>query len=66
MDIGKSIKVACAMSCKTQLWLATEMGVSEQTVTNWVKDKFSPNLKALEKMAEIFNMKLSDFISIGE
>ena len=66
MNIGKSIKVACAMSCNTQLWLASEMGVSEQTVTNWVKDRFSPNLKALEQMADLFNMELSEFIKLGE
>jgi transcriptional regulator with XRE-family HTH domain len=36
-----------------QKWLAEKLGVSEVTVSNWVKQKTTPNETHLKKLAEL-------------
>ncbi len=38
-----------------QKWLAEKLGVSEVTLSNWVKDKAKPNEENLKKLSEILN-----------
>lgn len=66
MDLGKSIKVACAMKGETQTKLAKAMAISEQTVTSWVKGNSSPRLNQIGQVAYYFDMPVSVFISLGE
>lgn len=66
MNLGKSIKVACAMTGKTQIDLAERMNTTEQTVSNWVNRKASPSTLKLEVMAVYFDMSVSEFIKNGE
>ena len=66
MNIGKSIKVACAIRGFTQLRLANEIGVSEQAVSGWVRHKTIPSLAAVERMAETLELSVSKFIHLGE
>jgi transcriptional regulator with XRE-family HTH domain len=46
-----------------QNWLASRLGVSEVTVSNWVKEKSTPSKKHIEKLSEILNIPLKDLIN---
>ena len=43
-----------------QKWLASKLGVSEVTVSNWVKEKSNPSQKYLEKLSEILNVSMKE------
>ncbi len=45
-----------------QKWLAAKLGVSEVTLSNWVKGKSSPHKKHLEKLCDILNIPLQSLI----
>ncbi len=46
-----------------QKWLAQRIGVSEVTMSNWVKGKSSPTKKNLEKLSEILNVHINDLVN---
>lgn len=46
-----------------QKWLASKLGVSEVTVSNWVKEKSNPSLKHLEKLSDILEIPLKELIN---
>jgi transcriptional regulator with XRE-family HTH domain len=45
-----------------QKWLAQKLGVSEVTVSNWVKEKSHPSEKNLEKLCSILNISIKELI----
>jgi transcriptional regulator with XRE-family HTH domain len=45
-----------------QKWLAQKLGVSEVTVSNWVKEKSFPNKKRLEKLSEILDVPMNELM----
>ncbi|WP_081979207.1 helix-turn-helix transcriptional regulator [Lacinutrix jangbogonensis] len=46
-----------------QKWLANKIGVSEVSVSNWVKGKSEPTLKNCQKISEILNIPLTELTS---
>jgi len=46
-----------------QKWLAQKLGVSEVTVSNWVKEKSTPSPKNMEKICEILNISTRELIN---
>jgi transcriptional regulator with XRE-family HTH domain len=46
-----------------QKWLASKLGVSEVTVSNWVKEKSNPSQKHLEKLSEILNIPMKELVN---
>jgi len=45
-----------------QKWLAQKLGVSEVTMSNWVKEKSFPNKKHLEKLSEILDVPINELM----
>ena len=45
-----------------QKWLAQKLGVSEVTVSNWVKEKSFPSKKRLEKLSEILEVPINELM----
>lgn len=45
-----------------QKWLANKIGVSEVTVSNWVKEKSIPSDKNYQKISEALNIPLKDLM----
>jgi transcriptional regulator with XRE-family HTH domain len=43
-----------------QKWLSLKMGVSEVTISNWVKEKSQPSKKHLEQLSSILDVPLKD------
>ena len=43
-----------------QKWLAQKLGVSEVTVSSWVKEKSTPSKKNIEKICEIMEVSPKD------
>ncbi|WP_417214259.1 helix-turn-helix domain-containing protein [Bizionia sp.] len=46
-----------------QKWLANKIGVSEVTVSNWVKEKSIPSDKNYQKISEALNISLKDLMN---
>ncbi|WP_084404265.1 helix-turn-helix domain-containing protein [Flavobacterium tegetincola] len=46
-----------------QKWLASKVGVSEVTVSNWVKEKTVPSQKHLDKLCEVLNISPKEIIN---
>ncbi len=46
-----------------QNWLANRMGVSEVTLSNWVKEKSIPSKKHLYKLGELLNVSVVELIN---
>ena len=43
-----------------QKWLASKLGVSEVTISNWVKEKSVPSKIHLEKLSELLNVPIQE------
>ena len=66
MDSGKSIRVALAKSNFKNKWLAGEMGVKPQYITNLCNGDATLGIKGIVKVSGIFGVKVSEFIAWGE
>ena len=45
-----------------QKWLANKIGVSEVTMSNWVKEKSQPTEKNCLKISEVLNVPLKEIM----
>jgi repressor LexA len=45
-----------------QKWLSSKIGVSEVSISNWVKGKSLPSLKNYQKISKILNVPLKELI----
>lgn len=48
----EALRIWLSESSKTQAELAKALGVSQPTVSDWLKGKFSPNAKKLRAISE--------------
>ena len=46
-----------------QNWLAQRIGVSQVTLSNWVKGKSFPSKRNLEKLSELLNVHINDLVN---
>ncbi len=46
-----------------QKWLASKLGVSEVSVSNWAKGKSVPSQKHLEKLSAILGVPVKDLMN---
>ncbi len=65
MNIGKSITVALEGKKENTSWLARQMGVS-RTRAGVLKNSRGCQTNTIKRLAEIFGMKESEFIALGE
>jgi hypothetical protein len=65
MNIGKATRIALIRKDKKAKWLADEMNVSVAMVRKILYCTHA-NTKQAEKLANVFDMKTSDFIALGE
>ena len=66
MNIGRSIGVGIALRNIKSKDIASNLGVTQVTVSNWRQSKRDPSIENIEKMAELFGVKVSTFIAWGE
>jgi len=66
MNIGKSIRVACAKKEINHKELARLVGISETTISTLVNNKSKCKQKTLEEFASFFEIPVSEFIALGE
>lgn len=45
--------------------VAEEIGISRATVTNWKKNNYTPRADVLQKIADYFNMSVSEILTEG-
>ena len=66
MNIGNSILRAMERTGLNKTLLAERMEVTKQAVSNWTHGNNTPNIKHLGQLAAAFEMRVSEFISLGE
>lgn len=47
---------------RTQKWLAHELGKTENTVSNWVKNYNQPSVEELYRIAELLDCEVADLL----
>lgn len=65
MHTGRSLKVALAQRDQTIGWMADQMGVSRQRISK-IANSDTATPRTIRRMSEIFNLKCSEFIALGE
>ncbi len=65
MDISKSVQIALIKAGKNKGWLAGQLEVSHQRVSQ-ICGSTTCNSNLIQRMAGVFNMKPSEFIALGE
>jgi transcriptional regulator with XRE-family HTH domain len=65
VNIGLSITKALQIRGRSQKWLALTIGTTPNLVSRWSLKK-TASLETIQKIAGAFDMKVSDFISLGE
>lgn len=65
MNVGKSLKVALAMKEITQAELAKRMGLTHTWVSA-LANKPKASTATIEALATQFEMKVSEFVALGE
>lgn len=65
MNVGKSIKVALAQKCMSQAELAKRMGLTHTWVSA-LANKPKASTATLEALSAQFDMKVSEFLALGE
>lgn len=65
MHVGRSVKVALAKQNRSQQWLADKLGIS-RTRTSTIANSEDAGSPLLRRLADAFNMSVSEFIALGE
>jgi DNA-binding Xre family transcriptional regulator len=65
MNISKSVGYALVNSGLTKKQLAEKLGTSQNTVSKLCKEKTCSG-KMLDQLCAAFEMKVSDFVALGE
>ncbi len=47
---------------RTQKWLANELGKTENTVSNWVKNYNQPSVEELYRIADLLNCTVAELL----
>lgn len=66
MDISKSIRKALAENGAKQKDLGDYIKVDRKSVSRYATGLSTPTTKSLSLIAEFFDMKVSEFIALGE
>lgn len=66
MNLAKSMKVAMAMRGLNQGQLAALTGIHSTNLSKMMNGKYGIHDENLSKIAEAVNMKVSDFVKLGE
>ncbi len=65
VNTGKALRIAMAANNLKNIDLATKMKVSPVQVSYW-RSRDSISMSTIIRLAEIFHMKASEFIALGE
>lgn len=65
MNIGRSTKIALAISGQNNKWLADQIGVTTSQASR-IKGQKGVSSPTLVILADVFKMKVSEFVALGE
>lgn len=57
------IKVVLVEKGKTGKWLAEEIGKTPCTVSKWCSNSIQPDLKTLDRIAQLLNVNITELIN---
>lgn len=65
MNVKKSVQLLLLKNDRNMVWLAEELGITRQASYQLINRRtFTP--ANLERLAELFDLKVSEFIALGE
>ena len=56
------LRIILAEKKITNHWLATEMGVTDMTVSRWCTNRIQPSISQLVQMSKLLDTKMEKFI----
>ena len=56
------LKIILAEKNVTNHWLATEMGVTDMTVSRWCTNRIQPSISQLVQMSKLLDIEMEKFI----
>lgn len=62
MEIGKKLKNARVKSSFTQEFVAGEIQVSRQTISNWENEKSYPDIVSVIKLSNLYSIRLDELL----
>lgn len=62
MEIGKKLKNARVKSSFTQEFVAGEIQVSRQTISNWENEKSYPDIVSVIKLSDLYSISLDELL----
>jgi len=65
MNVGKSLKVALAKAGLSQRELAAKLGCGPVWISR-LANRPSADIRTIEQLAAAFDMKVSEFLALGE
>lgn len=57
------LKIILAEKNVTNRWLATEMGVTDMTVSRWCTNRIQPSISQLVQMSKLLDTEMEKFIN---
>lgn len=58
--VGDVVRIGLLKENKPQRWLAEQLGVSQQTVSSWVSNRFLPSKEQLSQISMALNVPLDE------
>lgn len=62
MDIGQRIKTVRQAHNMTQEYVAEQLGVSRQTISNWENNRSYPDIISVIKMSDLYSISLDELL----
>ena len=62
MNLAQNIQMLRRRACLSQEELASQLGVSRQSVSKWESDAATPELDKLTQMAHLFHVSLDELV----
>ena len=60
------LRIILAEKKITNHWLATEMGVTDMTVSRWCTNRIQPSISQLVQMSKLLDIEMEKFIDTSD
>jgi predicted XRE-type DNA-binding protein len=65
MNVGRSVRIALEQRDLDGRWLSSQLGMTRQRASQ-LRTRTKANSATIARLATVFNLKVSEFIALGE
>ena len=62
MDVGQRLKIRRKELGFTQDYVAAELGITRQTMSNWENGRSYPDIERIIRLSELYNLSLDELL----